>query len=47
MRSPTLGKIDNLPEIFSTHPGDENRSNNMNKWRKHVNCVGGKHCTIF
>lgn len=37
---------DNLPEIFSTHPCDANRSKYIKSWIKHVNCVG-KHCTVF
>ena len=37
---------DNLPEIFSTHPGHEHRSNTIASWIKHVDCLG-KHCTVF
>eukprot|EP01083_Nonionella_stella_P031334 85806_1 len=37
---------DELPEIFSTHPGHENRSNMIASWIKHVDCLA-KHCTVF
>ena len=37
---------DELPEIFSTHPGHEHRSKQIAEWIPHVNSLA-KHCTVF